>query len=585
MFTDLFGKVLDMSFIGCYTIAVVLAVRLLLTKFDKKYAYYLWLIVFINLALPVSFRSNFSLIPKQVAQFSVADIVIVYEEQPIPVDIAEAESPDKINILSPSGQLINPAGLYNAGNAAGEMQKNDDSPKSGKIMHVAVDIAEAVWLLGVAVILLFHAVSMIRLKKQIKAGHMVYWDGTGRVAEIDSVNTPFLWGVLRPVIYLPVGMEEEEKEYVVAHESCHRKRKDYLVKIAVSIIAAVHWFNPLVWLAYILFCRDMETSCDETVLKSAEANIKRQYAESLLKFAARQNGYVMMPLSFGEPSVKCRIKNVLRFKKRKMFFSVIGFICMFTVMLGLFVLPAQARNLNGIRSAIVKGRPWVEDVPEDLTSDNGNGEEVSETESSVETVEQVFSYEPEHREGYKEAELTFAGEEDMYLHPDWWDEKVQEALAQRALRELYDLTGYQVESCCYTYTDNGSFYFGNTKEDLEHSRTFYNRNFGEEEGYSALSVPSMWITSARRVWYSDVQQLDIPGNIEEMENGELAVWFLQHSAIYGQEEIAGTELAFESEPELIRVMLADGSFYEVQLDRKINAVASIYGPYPPGFSH
>lgn len=585
MLAGLFGKVLDMSFIGCYTIAVVLAVRFLLIKFDKKYAYYLWLIVFINLALPVSFRGNISLIPKQVAQFSVADNVIVHEEESFPADIAEEESPDKINILSKSGQLVNPVNYYDAGDALREMQKDGNSSKSGNMMHAAVNMAEAVWILGMAVIVLFHIISMIKLKKRIAAGHLVHWDGAGRIAEIDSVNTPFLWGVLRPVIYLPVGMGEEEKNYVIAHEGCHKKRKDYLVKIVVSLIVAVHWFNPLVWLAYILFCRDMEISCDETVLARAEANIKRQYAESLLKFAARQNGYVMMPLSFGEPSVKCRIKNVLRFKKRKMVFSVIGFFCMFTVMLGLFVFPAEAHSVSGIRSAIVKGRPRVEDTPEDLITDNGSAEVIPKAGQSVGTIVEVSSHEPEHREGYKEAGLTFVGEEDMYLHPDLWDEKVQEALAQRALRELYDLTGYQVDSCCYTYTDNGSFYFGNTKEDLDHSRTFYSRNYGEEEGYSSLSVPSMWITSARRVWYSDVQQLDIPNNIEEMENGELAVWFLQHSAIYGQEEIAGTELLFESEPELIKVMLTDGSFYEVQLDRDINAVTSIYGPYPPGFSH
>ncbi len=585
MLADLFGKVLDMSFIGCYTIAVVLAVRLLLIKFDRKYAYYLWLIVFINLVLPGSFRGNFSLIPKQVARFSVADNVIAHEEEVFAADIAAAESPEMINILSKSGQLINQGIPDDSRSVMGEIQKENTAARSGSIAHIAVDTVKVIWLLGVIIIVLFHVISMIKLKRRIAAGRMLYWDETERIAELDSIDTPFLWGVLCPVIYLPAGMENKEKIYVISHEGCHRKRKDYLVKIVVSLIVAVHWFNPLVWLAYILFCRDMETSCDETVLKRAEANIKRPYAESLLKFAARQNGYVMMPLSFGEPSVKCRIKNVLRFKKRKMVFSVIGFLCMSVAMLGLFVFPAQAHGISGIRNSVVKGRPRVEDFPEDFITDNEREEEALEAESSEETVVKVFSYEPEHREGYKEAKLTFVGEEDMYLHPDLWDAKVQEALAQRALRELYDLTGYQVDSCCYTYTDNGSFYFGNTEEDLEHSRDFYNRSFGEEEGYSSLSIPSMWITSARRVWYSDVQQLDIPNNIEEMDNGELAVWFLQRSAIYGQEEIAGTELLFESEPELIKVMLADGSFYEVQLDRDINAVASIYGPYPPGFSH
>ena len=177
-----------------------------------------------------------------------------------------------------------------------------------------------------------------------------------------------------------------------------------------------------------------------------------------------------------------------------------------------------------------------------------------------------------------------------YTVPSWAEAyqpeisaKIREANAQKALQELYELTGYRVESCVYTSTDNGGYCFAKNPDDMEHGRTFYSRYF-KDESYEQ-SIPSMDMSSARRVWYSDVQQLLKPENADQMTNGELAIWFLQRSGIYQGEEIAGTGLVFETEPELIKVIMADRTFYEVQVDREIQAVSRIYGPYPEGFEH
>lgn len=177
-----------------------------------------------------------------------------------------------------------------------------------------------------------------------------------------------------------------------------------------------------------------------------------------------------------------------------------------------------------------------------------------------------------------------------YLTPKWaqpylsdMEAEKREAQAQKALEELYDLTGYKVESCVYTSTENGGYCFARDADALEHSLVFYDRYF-QDEDYGE-SIPSMEMSSARRVWYSDVQQLRLPGGADQMSAEELAVWFLKESGIYQGEQIAGTSLVFSSDPNLIKVITADGSFYEVAVDMEIQGVSSIYGPYPDGFTH
>lgn len=188
---------------------------------------------------------------------------------------------------------------------------------------------------------------------------------------------------------------------------------------------------------------------------------------------------------------------------------------------------------------------------------------------------------------YQMADLT-------YVEPQWakqytdlsgWDENRLENTAQKALQELYDLTGYQVESCVYTSTGNGDFTFAKTADDMEHSRTFYSRQFHNQKYEN--TIPSLYLSSARRVWYSDVQQLLLPENVEKMSGEALAQWYVEQSGLYREgidpdiDHAESTDLSNE----IYRVVLSDRTFYEVQLDRKINGVDWITGPYPEGFEH
>lgn len=345
----LLNKILTMSLTGSYCILVVLLIRLLLKKCDRKYAYYLWFVVFLNLCLPFSLMGSFSLIPKPVAEFSVPATgnAVVAENTVIAENAVVAEN----NVITENNEMMESdaekpentanvaTGIFMQGNerANGVASGRQQDATVQKMSPMAV--AQAVWLMGILLILLWNLISVRKLQRRIMAGNAVSLDESRCIVEVDSIDTPFLWGIFKPVIYLPVGMDEQEKSYIVAHESYHKHRKDYLAKIIVSAVVMLHWFNPLVWVAYALFCRDMEISCDEAVLSRTAENIKKQYAESLLKYAAKQNGYVITPLTFGEPSVKTRIKNALRFQKKGVLLSGIAFILVLGVALGLIFRP------------------------------------------------------------------------------------------------------------------------------------------------------------------------------------------------------------------------------------------------------
>ncbi len=364
MLFDLFGKVLEMSLIGCYVIAIVLVIRLLLHKCERKYSYALWFVVFFNLCLPFTIEGPFSLIPGRLVEQEVIENRSVAESNLATVDkeitthsmenavantgsgsvVAEggntpgnSSEPGKDETVGwkPVGNLnmsqssvndevpVMPSQITKPQNSEEIMQ---DLPTVEEVQTPATDVAGGanllwtvaggVWLLVATGIL---GVSLIKgslLSKKLKKSRKEQeftWEG---VVLAEDISAPFLWGIWRPLIYFPVDVEEEERIYILAHERYHKKRFDHITKPVVFVIVALHWFNPLVWLAYALFVRDMEISCDEAVLAQAEGSIKKQYASSLLKYAAGQNGFVLAPLTFGEPSLKSRIKNVLAYKKR-----------------------------------------------------------------------------------------------------------------------------------------------------------------------------------------------------------------------------------------------------------------------------
>lgn len=413
MLGNIMLKVVEMSLVGCYSVVIVLVARGLLWKCERKYSYYLWFIVFLNLSLPFAVESPFSLIPRSLAEFSLEEDLAgsVGNRDWDAGDIKGGQEMQEGN-SSPmqAGQYQDSesAGLSATGYGKGEqswpVQKNGDKeiadneipgqevsgreradketaysdnlyPETLDAGIIEKEISDRnisdknisdfinlnmrvlfqatagpIWILGVAVILGINAAGYLRLKLRIRKGRILSLDSENRTKVVDSVQTAFVCGMIRPWVYLPAGMTEEEKAYITAHEQYHRRRRDYLLKAAALCITAVHWFNPFAWIALLLFCQDMEVSCDEKVLEHTSGQMRKQYAASLLKFAAMQNGFLVTSLNFGKPALESRIKNVLKEKKKSILITVAAVIGVLAVAMGLFLRPISERIAENVEN-------------------------------------------------------------------------------------------------------------------------------------------------------------------------------------------------------------------------------------------
>ena len=248
-----FQTVLNMSIAAAVIIAAVLLARLLLRRAPKSFSYALWAVVLFRLLCPVSVSSAVSLLglldapAQENTQYTT---VIEYYAPPA----APQLSAPPVSVSSPPAAPVVTAPATGGGPVSGQVYTGGMEP---------LEIASIVWALGVCAMLLYGAASYIRLRRSL-VGNMAL-EGNIRLA--DSINSPFVLGIFRPKIYLPSDIGEGEREYIVLHERQHIRRGDHVFKALAFIALGLHWFNPLVWLSFVLAGRDMEMSCDEAVLK------------------------------------------------------------------------------------------------------------------------------------------------------------------------------------------------------------------------------------------------------------------------------------------------------------------------------
>ena len=300
--------ILNMSVTASFVILAVCVVRVLLKKAPKVISYALWAVVAFRLAIPFSFESVFSLMP--------------INPNPIPQDIVYQVAP-RID-----------TGFYifdNAINASLPAPIQDNVLSSINPLQIWLAIGEFVWLIVIAIMVIYSIVTICLLKRRLKNAVLI----KDNIYEADNLKTPFVLGYFNPKIYIPADLKPEEKNYIILHEQTHIKRKDHSIKLFAYLLLCIHWFNPFAWLAFVLMGADMELSCDERVLKELGSGIKKDYSASLLALSTGKRIINGSPLAFGEDGVKTRIKNILNFKKPSRIIVIVAVLLAAAIGIGL----------------------------------------------------------------------------------------------------------------------------------------------------------------------------------------------------------------------------------------------------------
>ena len=284
---DVFLKLVNLSISASWLILAVLVLRVVLKKAPKWVMPLLWGVVALRLVCLFSIESALSLIPS--AETIPSEIVTETRE---PVLYEQATLDIVTNPTLPSAAEV-PVGV------------------SRQQAQVDFNIYSVLWLAGMAALLVHALVSAGKLKKKLATAILL----RDNIYESEFVDSPFVFGVIKPKIYLPMHMDEGTAAHVIAHERAHLARRDHWWKVLGYLVLALHWFNPLVWVAYILFCRDIELACDEKVVKGLDGAARADYSQALLSCSAPRRAVAACPLAFGEGNIKTRVKSALHYKK------------------------------------------------------------------------------------------------------------------------------------------------------------------------------------------------------------------------------------------------------------------------------
>ena len=361
----LFLAVLNMSITGAFVVMAICLVRLLLRKVPKIISYCLWAVAGLRLLFPFSIESMWSLIP--------------FRGTPISAETG--------------GALTIPGGAVEAGYAAEHVLAAIPGGTASVVLPevgVAVDFVQIlttvgafVWVVGAVLMLFYGVLSYLRLRRNMRSAVWVY----GNVYEAAQIKTPFVLGIFAPKIYLPPGLSAEERRYIILHEETHIRRGDHIVKCAAYFLLCLHWFNPFVWIAFLLMGADMEMSCDEHVLQALGDQTKADYSRTLVTLATRRPALAYSPLAFGAGRVKGRVKNILRFQKTSRIVSMIAVTLVLVLSLGLMLDRAEG----------VSGEAYADSATEEAPEPLAEAEEIASF-----TLQQI--------EEALKPQLDFAGE-------------------------------------------------------------------------------------------------------------------------------------------------------------------------------
>lgn len=283
-----FLKLLNLSISASWLVLAVLVLRLVSKRSPKWVNVLLWGIVALRLVLPFSIESALSLIPSA--------------ETVSPAAVQFAPAPTITSGVSVIDNAVNPS-----------LSEHFAAVPTASVnpLYVWTEIAGWVWLIGLGAMLLYALVSYLRLRRRVSVSLPI----RDRIYLCDAISSPFILGVVKPHIYLPSGLDEVQRRNVLAHEQAHLARRDHWWKPLGFALLAVYWFNPVLWLAYTLLCRDIELACDERVIRTMDESAVKTYSTVLLACSMPHKAVITCPLAFGEVGVKERVRNALHYKK------------------------------------------------------------------------------------------------------------------------------------------------------------------------------------------------------------------------------------------------------------------------------
>lgn len=318
---NIFLTLFNRSICAGWLILAVIALRFLIKRAPKWTLCALWAIVAVRLICPFSFESAFSLIPSA---------------ETLPSDeVQYAKRPEIHSGVAAIDRAVNP------------VIRESFAPETGTSanpLHIRIWLLGIAWLAGLLALMSYGLFSCLKLKKSVSEAVPLRQN----VYLCDTVRSPFLFGILRPAIYLPAGLDEETMRYVLSHERAHLKRRDHWWKALGYVLLCFYWFHPLVWIAYALFCRDIELACDEKAVSHFDLENKKAYSHALVACSVGRKAVLFCPLAFGEVGVKERVKAVLNYKKPAFWLvGVSAVICALVAVCFLTDPQSEAKELTG----------------------------------------------------------------------------------------------------------------------------------------------------------------------------------------------------------------------------------------------
>ncbi len=363
MMTNLFESILNMSLSSVWLIIAVVCARLLLLRAPKWTRMLLWALVAVRLVLPFTPESPLSLVPEKASVTLVTEVtepehmeMISPEGQGTPLTPDKEPTPDIpengpiTTPITPTEPVmdVKPSEQAPIVDIVPETVYADPAKTEDKAINIGA-VLSIVWISGMAVMIGYFAVTYIAMRSRLKdAVH-----GEGRVWYSDRIGEPFVFGIIHPRIYMPFSVSEKDAPHVLAHENSHIKRGDHIVKPIVFLILCVHWFNPAVWLAYLLFSRDMELACDEAVIRGMDEDKVNEYSHALVTLSTKNSFISLHPISFGGANMKNRLKNILNYKKPTLWIIIVALILCIAVAVCFFTSPEKEEGVNATVTLLI----------------------------------------------------------------------------------------------------------------------------------------------------------------------------------------------------------------------------------------